>query len=168
LPVVTLEVRDVRPEELAEAGAVTVAAYAEFVRPGDADWEAYVDELRDVEARAARAVVLVAVEEPGGVLGTVTLELSTRIDDDFEPLEPYRAHVRMLAVRPDVRRRGVARSLMETCADRARAAGKRRLTLHTTERMVSAQAMYERLGFARSEDHVFPSGLVLLGYELAL
>jgi ribosomal protein S18 acetylase RimI-like enzyme len=164
----TLEVRDVRPEELAEAGAVTVAAYAEFVRPGDADWEAYVDELRDVATRAARAVVLVAAEEPDGILGTVTLELSSRIDDDFEPLAPDRAHVRMLAVRPDVRRRGVARALMEACAERARAAGKTRLTLHTTERMVAAQAMYQRLGFARSEDHVFPNGFVLLGYELEL
>ncbi|MDP9296852.1 MAG: GNAT family N-acetyltransferase [Actinomycetota bacterium] len=164
----TFEVRDVRPEELAEAGAVTVAAYSEFVRPGDADWEAYVEELRNVEARAARAVVLVAVEEPPGVLGTVTLELSSRIDEDFEPLEPDRAHVRMLAVRPEARRRGVARALMEACADRARAAGKRRLTLHTTERMIAAQAMYARLGFARSEDHVFPNGFVLLGYELKL
>ncbi|MDP9242576.1 MAG: GNAT family N-acetyltransferase [Actinomycetota bacterium] len=164
----TLEVRDVRPEELAEAGAVTVAAYAEFVRPGDADWQAYVEELRDVATRAARAVVLVAAEEPDGILGTVTLELSSRIDDDFEPLEPDRAHVRMLAVRPDVRRRGVARALMEACADRARAAGKTRLTLHTTERMVAAQAMYQRLGFARSEDQVFPNGFVLLGYELEL
>ncbi len=164
----TLEVRDVRPEELAEAGTVTVAAYAEFVRPGDADWEAYVEELRDVAARAARAVVLVAAEEPDGILGTVTLELSSRIDDDFEPLEPDRAHVRMLAVRPDVRRRGVARALMEACAERARATGKTRLTLHTTERMVAAQAMYQQLGFARSEDHVFPNGFVLLGYELEL
>jgi ribosomal protein S18 acetylase RimI-like enzyme len=164
----TLEVRDVHPEELAEAGAVTVAAYAEFVRPGEADWEAYVEELRDVATRTVRAVVLVAAEEPDGILGTVTLELSSRIDDDFEPLEPDRAHVRMLAVRPDVRRRGVARALMEACADRARAAGKARLTLHTTERMVAAQAMYQRLGFARSEDHVFPNGFVLLGYELEL
>jgi ribosomal protein S18 acetylase RimI-like enzyme len=168
LPVVTLEVRDVRPEELAEAGAVTVAAYAEFVRPGDADWESYVDELRDVGTRAVRALVLVAVDEPDGVLGTVTLELSSRIDEDFEPLEPDRAHVRMLAVRPDARHRGVARALMETCVDRARAAGKHRLTLHTTERMIAAQAMYARLGFARSEDQVFPNGFVLLGYELKL
>jgi ribosomal protein S18 acetylase RimI-like enzyme len=168
LPAVTLEVRDVRPEELAEAGAVTVAAYAEFVRAGDADWEAYVQELRDVATRAARAVVLVAAVEPDGILGTITLELSSRIDDDFESLEPDRAHVRMLAVRPDVRRRGVARALMEACTDRARAAGKSRLTLHTTERMVAAQAMYQRLGFARSEDQVFPNGFVLLSFELEL
>src|SRR5207253_10249596 len=56
-----LEVREARPDEFAEAGAVTVAAYEEFVRPGDANWVAYVDELRDVARRAEHATVLVAL-----------------------------------------------------------------------------------------------------------
>jgi hypothetical protein len=34
--------------------------------------------------------------------------------------------------------------------------------------MVAAQAMYDALGFLRSDDHVFPSGFVLLGYEMTL
>jgi ribosomal protein S18 acetylase RimI-like enzyme len=165
---VTFIVRDARPEEFPEAGAVTAAAYAEFVRPGDTDWERYLGTLRDVEARAARAIVLVAVEDGDGILGTVTLELADRIDDELGPLEPDRAHVRMLAVRPDARRRGVASALMRACVERALAEGKRRLTLHTTQRMVAAQAMYNSLGFTRSEDRVFPDGFVLLGYEMAL
>jgi ribosomal protein S18 acetylase RimI-like enzyme len=166
-----ITIREARPEEYAEAGDVTAAAYAEFVRPEDADWRAYVEELRDVRSRAARAVVLVAVDdasEDGRILGTLTLELSTRIDEDSPPLPEDAAHVRMLGVLPEARRLGVARSLMEEAERCARAAGKTRLTLHTTERMTAARKMYDSLGFSRAPDRVFPDGFVLLGYERAL
>jgi len=164
-----LAIREARPEEYTEAGDVTAAAYAEFVRPQDADWRAYVEELRDVESRAARAVVLVAVDNAGGrILGTLTLELSSRIDEDSPTLPEDAAHIRMLGVLPEARRLGVARALMEDADRRAREAGKRRLTLHTTERMKAAQAMYSSLGFSRVPDRVFPDGFVLLGYERAL
>jgi ribosomal protein S18 acetylase RimI-like enzyme len=167
-----ITIREARPEEYAEAGDVTAAAYAEFVRPEDADWRAYVEELRDVRSRAARAVVLVALddaeESDRRILGTLTLELSTRIDEDSPPLPEDAAHVRMLGVLPEARRLGVARTLMEEAERRARAAGKTRLTLHTTERMKAAQKMYDSLGFSRAPDRVFPDGFVLLGYERAL
>jgi N-acetylglutamate synthase len=74
----------------------------------------------------------------------------------------------MLGVLPEARRLGVARSMMEEAERRARAAGKTRLTLHTTERMKAAQKMYDSLGFSRAPDRVFPDGFVLLGYERAL
>jgi ribosomal protein S18 acetylase RimI-like enzyme len=167
-----IAIREARPDEYAEAGDVTAAAYAEFVRPEDAGWRAYVEELRDVRSRAARAVVLVAVDDAeegdGRILGTLTLELSARIDGDSPPLPEDAAHVRMLGVLPEARRLGVARSLMEEAERRARAAGKTRLTLHTTERMKAAQKMYDSLGFSRAPDRVFPDGFVLLAYERAL
>jgi hypothetical protein len=34
--------------------------------------------------------------------------------------------------------------------------------------MKAAQAMYERLGYERMEDRVFPDGFVLLGYTKRL
>jgi ribosomal protein S18 acetylase RimI-like enzyme len=169
-----IEIREAKPEEYSEAGDVTAAAYAEFVRPADASWNDYVEELRDVESRAARAMVLVAIDEggdggkPGRVVGTLTLELTGRIDDDAPPLPEDAAHIRMLGVLPDARRLGVARGLMQEAERRARAAGKTRLTLHTTERMQAAQRMYESLGFSRAADRVFPDGFVLLGYERPL
>lgn len=166
-------VREARPEEFAEAGDVTAAAYAEFVRPEDADWKAYVEELRDVERRAGRAVVLLAIDDVRTdtrerILGTLTLELSARIDEDSPPLPDDAAHIRMLGVLPQARRLGVASALMQEAERRARDAGKRRLTLHTTERMKAAQAMYGSLGFSRAPDRVFPDGFVLLGYERSL
>jgi ribosomal protein S18 acetylase RimI-like enzyme len=74
----------------------------------------------------------------------------------------------MLGVDPSERARGVARALMEASEARARAAGKTFMTLHTTRRMQAAQTMYERLGYRRLEDRIFPDGFVLLSYTKAL
>jgi ribosomal protein S18 acetylase RimI-like enzyme len=159
-----VEVREARPDEFTEAGAATALAYREFVRPGEASWEEYLDHIADVSSRAAVATVLVAVES-GRILGSATLELDERMDDDDPPLEPDEAHIRMLGVRPDARGRGVASALMDACFERARLAGRNRMTLHTTKRMTAARRMYEAMGFERLPDRVFPDGFVLLTYR---
>jgi ribosomal protein S18 acetylase RimI-like enzyme len=159
-----IEIREVRPEEHAEAGRVTALAYREFVRPEDSGLDEYLGRIADIAARAPRTVVLVAVER-GRVLGSVTVELEGRTENDEEPLAADEAHLRMLGVDPSARRRGVARALMEASVEHARDAGKRRVTLNTTERMKAAQAMYQAMGFRRTTDQIFPDGFVLLGYE---
>jgi len=166
-----MEVREATPEEHADAGRITAEAYREFVREGDDDWERYLARIADVGERADRTTILVAVED-GTILGSLTLELEGRVRDEDEqeqrPLDPHEAHIRMLGVAPAARARGVARALMAESEARARAAGKRLVTLNTTHRMKAAQAMYERLGYERGEDRVFPDGFVLLGYRKRL
>jgi ribosomal protein S18 acetylase RimI-like enzyme len=162
-----IEVREARSEEFAEAGRVTAEAYREFARAGDPDWAEYLERIADVEGRAPRATVLVAVEDDR-IVGTATLELDGRIDDDHGTLAPNEAHIRMLGVHPDARGHGVARELMATCEDRSRAAGRTLMTLNTTLRMQTAQRMYESLGYIREEDRVFPDGFVLLSYSKQL
>jgi ribosomal protein S18 acetylase RimI-like enzyme len=166
-----MEVREATEQEFPEAGRVTADAYREFIRPGDVDWERYLRRIADVAERADRTTVLVAVED-GRVLGSLTLELDGRVrgedDEDHRPLEPGEAHIRMLGVDPAARARGVARALMAESESRARAAGKTHMTLNTTMRMEAARAMYERLGYERTEDTVFPDGFVLLGYRKRL
>lgn len=162
-----MEVREIRPDEYEEAGRVTALAYREFVLPGETSWEEYLDDIADVRGRIGRSLVLVAVED-GRILGSATLELGERIDDDDPPLAADEAHIRMLGVHPDARGRGVARALIDACFERARGAGRSRITLHTTMRMKIAQTMYERMGFERLEDRVFPDGFVLLSFEKAI
>jgi ribosomal protein S18 acetylase RimI-like enzyme len=165
-----MEVREAIPAEFADAGRVTAEAYREFVRPGDDDWERYLLRIADVASRAGDTTIMVAVED-GRVLGSLTLELEGRVrdgDQERRPLDPGEAHIRMLGVDPAARSRGVARALMEGSEARARAAGKTFITLHTTLRMRAAQAMYERLGYRRLEDRVYPDGFVLLSYTKTL
>lgn len=157
-----IEIRRVRPEEHDEAGRVTALAYREFA--DNDDWDRYLEKIADVGVRAGVARVLVAVED-GQILGSATLELGERIDDEDSPLAPDEAHIRMLGVHPEARGRGVARALMEACFANAAAAGRTRMTLHTTQRMRTARTMYEAMGFERLPDRVFPDGFVLLTYE---
>jgi ribosomal protein S18 acetylase RimI-like enzyme len=163
----TVEIREARPDEYVEAGEVTALAYREFVRPNDADWEEYLERIADIEGRASRTTILVAVEDDR-ILGSATLELEGRTDDQDGELAPEEAHIRMLGIHPDARRRGIAKALMAACLERARRYGKTRITLHTTHRMRAAQAMYGSLGFERRDDLVFPDGFVLLTYERSL
>ncbi len=164
-----VQVRDARSGEYAEAGRVTAAAYRALLRPEDdlEDWGSYLARIADVADRARRTVVLVAVHD-GTILGSATLELDGRTEEDDDPLDPDRAHIRMLGIDPAAQGRGAGRALMLACEARARRAGKARITLHTTERMQIAQRMYASLGYERSEDHVFPDGFRLLGYAKEL
>lgn len=163
-----IEIREIRPEEYEDAGKVTSSAWREFL-PADPDpeWEAYLAEIADIRGRASRTVVLGAFED-GRPLGTVTLEVDEKIEGDGIPLAPDAANVRMLGVAPEARGRGVGRALMEAVIAEARARGKRAVTLNTTERMRSAVAMYEAMGFVRGRDAILGDGFRLRSYRLEL
>jgi GNAT superfamily N-acetyltransferase len=166
---VPIEVRAVRPQEYDEVGRITALAYREFAPPGNQDWGEYLSRIANVSQRAGRALVLGAFED-GRALGTVTVELDRRIEGghDRDPLEPDEAHIRMLGVDPEARGRGIGRVLMDAAVAEARRAGKRRMTLGTTERMVAAHRLYESMGFLRGPDQVFDDGFRLRTYELPL
>ncbi len=163
----TIEIREARPEEHDETGVVTATAYREFFGDADDDLRSYLAEIADVARRAPRTTILVAVDGDR-IIGSATLELDGRTDEDARPLGPDEAHIRMLGVHPDARGAGVGKLLMAACEERALAAGRTRMTLHTTTLMRAAREMYSSLGYERSEDRVFPDGFVLLGYTKQL
>ena len=159
-------VREASSREYAEAGRVTAEAYRQFAADGDDDdWHEYLEAIADVEGRADRTTIFIAIDGDR-IVGSATLELFDRVEREDDPtLHPEESHIRMLGVHPDARRRGVARALMDACFERARNEGKTFMSLHTTERMRDAQRMYEALGFERLDDRVFPDGFVLLTYR---
>ncbi len=162
-----VEIREALPEEYAETGVVTADAYREFFSDADAELRSYLEEIADVTRRAPRTTILVAVDGDR-IIGSATLELDGRTDEDAGPLAPDEAHIRMLGVHADARGAGVGKRLMAACEERAREAGRTRMTLHTTTLMRAAREMYASLGYERSEDRVFPDGFVLLGYTKQL
>lgn len=158
-------IRPVEPAEHDEVAALTVSVYAQVM--GELLSDEYRARLADVAARAAQALVLVAVAEPGGVLAALTY---VEEPGEFAEMGPDEASVRMLAVAPHARRRGLARALVGECLDRARRAGKSRVVLHTMDVMVEAQRLYESMGFVRHPVTDFPlsSGGCVIGYRLEL
>jgi ribosomal protein S18 acetylase RimI-like enzyme len=141
-----LVVRRARPEDLAAAGEVTVAAYAEFTEGPD---DHYIALLRDAAKRDREAELWVA-ERDGDVLGTVTIAL---------PGSPWReigaedeGEFRMLAVSPTARRQGVGEVLTRLVMERFRELGFRGVVLSSLAEMTSAHRVYERHGFRRAPD----------------
>ncbi|WP_130781314.1 GNAT family N-acetyltransferase, partial [Cellulomonas biazotea] len=134
------------------AGALAAEAYvADGLLSGD---DEYAAELRDAHRRAREAILLVAVvprsggtgEGTGGVVvGTVTL--APYGSSYAEVAEPGELEVRMLAVAPEARGRGVAEELMTEALRFAVADGARRVALSTSDAMRAAQRLYDRLGF---------------------
>jgi ribosomal protein S18 acetylase RimI-like enzyme len=155
------------PDELARLGEIVFAAY-EAIGALEGDDE-YVPELRDVERRAREAVVLVARDATSGeLLGCVTY-----VPDGSSPwaehLEEGEAAIRMLAVAPAAQGRGAGTALVAACLERARAAGRRAVFLHSLPVMTEAQRIYARFGFGRVPGRDWRvDGLLLMGYLLDL
>lgn len=164
-PFEPLTVRAIRPEEHAAVAELTVETYAKVL--GSLLDAEYRTELADVARRAEYAVVLVAVDGNGRLLGSVTYVPGLGPYAEFEGADE--AGIRMLVVAPSAGGRGVGTALVNACIARARADGRTRLGLHTTPSMVTAQRLYLRLGFRRAPERDWsPGDLRLLGYVLDL
>ncbi|MCL3860486.1 GNAT family N-acetyltransferase [Actinotalea sp. K2] len=160
----TLEIRRARPEDLDRVGDLTAHAYLadDLISPG----HEYLDELHDAAGRAGAAVVLVAVEGER-LLGTITL---TAYGSTYaEVARPDELELRMLAVDPAARGRGVGEALTRAAVHEGRATSALRVVLSTMTTMRAAQRMYERIGFDRAPDLDWTVGEhEMLGYSIEL
>ncbi len=157
-------VRPVRPEEYGDAGRQTRAGFTALFGEADAD---YLQMVADVAGRCDRTTVLVAVDDDGLIVGSITVELTGKVDPERD-LAPDEAHLRMLGVAPAAQGRGAGRALIEAAAALARAAGKGRLTLGTLPEMVAARHLYDRMGFRAGPPVEHSPGRCHLAYEMDL
>ncbi len=150
----TQSVRVVEPSELGriqEIGELTALAYLADGLVDSA--HPYIPTLRDASARAEHALLLAMVDGEGGegrIVGTVTLVPPGSVfaelahEDEFE--------LRMLAVSPIERGRGIGRELTAAALELAVERGAKRVVLSTMETMNVAHRLYERMGFTRRAD----------------
>ena len=163
-------VRPVREDEYDAVGDLTVAAYRAIPGAPSVAVDGYEHELRDVRGRAdAGAEVMVAVSAEGVVAGGVTY-VGDPSNKYAEFNDADAAGFRMLAVAPDQQNSGAGSALTKWCVERARATGRKRIIIHSTQWMTTAHRIYERLGFERAE-HLdwspFP-GFLLMAFVLEL
>lgn len=131
-------------------------------------WENYLENVMDVCSRLKEAELIVA-EISGHLAGAVTLYVdSTKSLQEGWPAGW--AGIRLLAVHPAYRGRGIGRALMEECVRRCRSRGITTIGLHTTELMAIARSMYEKMGFKRDTKFDFypRPGVVVMAYRLDL
>ena len=165
-------IRDAQPGDRDAILTVTLAAYEQYAATLTPPfWAMYRRSIQATLADVGTAAQIVA-EDGGALVGTVLL-----LPAGSAPATPGGTsttlpppEVRLLAVAPSARGKGVARALMEACIERARAAGAPALTLHTTDMMAVAMRLYERMGFARAPElDITPApGILAKGYRLPL
>lgn len=167
-----ITIRPAAPGEYTTLGEITAQAYLGDGLLDFGESDPYLDELRNVAKRAAEAEVFVAVAD-GRVLGGVTFVPAGGPMADIARAQE--AEIRMLAVSPAARGRGIGEALVRACMERARAVdgGCVRVVLSTQRSMHTAHRIYERLGFTRTPErdwNPLPDllDLSLLTYELTL
>jgi GNAT superfamily N-acetyltransferase len=163
--------RDSRDADQAAIQQVTIAAYQEYGPIMGDLWDLY---RRSILATLAdfRPAEQIVAEQDGELVGTVLL-YPARVPltgPNGSAITLDWPEIRLLAVAPAARGRGVGRALVDECLRRARQAGAAAITLHTTDMMAVAQSMYVRMGFTRAPELDFKPapGVTIKGYRLPL
>lgn len=145
-----VEVRSAVAEDLPAICLIVGAAYAEFepwLTP--ANWARMSGNIAKVIEPGAPGRLRVA-QLGDQLAGTVTyLPPGPK---DYHRVPPEWAVIRVLAVDPALRGRGVARALTEDCLALAREDHAPAVGLHTAEMMMAARALYEHAGFVCQHD----------------
>ena len=157
-------IRPAKDDELDAISSLIVDAYAEYAVHMSPDaWSTFASEIANVRGRMNDATLLVAAQEDR-LVGSVTIFAGWRGTQEGT------AGVRLLSVPPEHRGGGVGRALLEECVRRAKAAGKRRLVMTTTQEMAALRELTERMGFEREPalDTMPAPGVRFEGYALDL
>jgi ribosomal protein S18 acetylase RimI-like enzyme len=148
-----IEVRSAVAADLPAVHRIVSTAYAEFepwLTP--ANWARMMSNISKVVEPGAPGRLRVALLSDQ-LAGTVTyLPPGPK---DYRWVPPDWAVIRVLAVDPALRDRGVARALTEDCLALARADHAPAVGLHTAEMMVAARALYEGTGFLRQREFMY-------------
>jgi ribosomal protein S18 acetylase RimI-like enzyme len=163
-----LTVREARPDDRHAIVNVTLAAYQEYATQVPF-WDAYRKNILSTIANPHPATQLVA-DLDGTIVGTVLLYPAPPPGATIAPGQGRWPEVRLLAVAPSARGKGIALALMQDCVARARAAKADALTLHTMPAMQSALRLYTRMGFQPAPELNFQPApnFTVKGYRLTL
>lgn len=166
-------IREARPNEFGRLGQLMVAVYAGldgFPNPGEQP--RYYDMLSHIglmTEKPGAKLMVAAVGET--LLGAVVYfaDMAQYGSGGTATQEKGASGFRLLAVASEARGLGVGKALAEACIALAKASRHRQVIIHSTRAMQVAWAMYERMGFRRSEDLDFMQGeLPVFGFRLDL
>jgi ribosomal protein S18 acetylase RimI-like enzyme len=169
-----LTIRDLRHEEFDTLGRLMVEVYSSLEGfPTPSEQPQYYEMLANVgrftENPSAR--VLVAVSPESDLVGGVVYfsNMAEYGSGGIATTVVNASGIRLLAVSPKHRNIGAGKALTKACIQLAQEKDHSQVILHTTQSMRIAWELYERLGFARSEDLDFSQqGLSVFGFRLAL
>ncbi|WP_018757670.1 GNAT family N-acetyltransferase [Paenibacillus terrigena] len=145
-----IRIRDAEEFEQEAIAQVMIEAYQQYAHDlPQPRWEEYRDSIRNSVYGNATYARIVA-ELDGEIIGSVQMFLSSEAAYGKPELGIHSPIIRLLAVSPDYRGRGIATLLIQEAARRSVLLGYSTLHLHTSDMMASAVLLYERLGFERA------------------
>ncbi|MBO9128595.1 GNAT family N-acetyltransferase [Bacillus sp. 165] len=164
-----MKIRDAVKSELEFIREQRIQAYSEYTRAVSAEHWAALKKAISSDADIQPGVELIVAEVDGRIVGSVTLfpAKTDAYEGSIDELD-Y-PEIRMLAVAPEARGKGVATALVYECIRRAKAKGFVAIGLHTGEFMESAIKLYERIGFERLPEYDFEpagDGVVVKAFRL--
>jgi ribosomal protein S18 acetylase RimI-like enzyme len=138
-------VRDALDQEFDDVASLNVEAYREYSYTLTlGNWEKMQTSLCRV-AEVAKPGQLIVAQRDQELVGAVVYHPPGASNSRL--FQPEWASLRMLAVLPQHRTQGIGQQLSLECVHRAKQDKAEVFGLHTSEVMVAARKMYEKLGF---------------------
>lgn len=162
-------IRNALKKELYEIREQRLNAYSEHAQAVSAEhWQALKQAVSS-DADMQPGVELIVAEDNGKIIGSVALFPPK--SDAYEGIidELDYSEIRLLAVTPEARSKGVASALVHECIARTKEKGFETIGLHTADFMKSAMKLYERFGFERLPEHDFEpadDGVIVKAFRL--
>ena len=161
----------VRPARQGDRGRIerlTLEAYREHASVMEPSAWAALEQAVHASLADDAGVTRIIAEIDGVIVGSAALYAPDTAAYGSLASPTAWPEVRLVAVAPTARGRGIAHALVEECIRRARLAGATVLGLHTSRSMRAAVRLYERMGFVRDPERDFhPPGAELVeGYVL--
>jgi GNAT superfamily N-acetyltransferase len=162
-------IREALESELPYIREQRVSSYEEHaVKIPEGHWQALKQAISS-KADLQPGVDRLVAEIDGRIVGSVALfPAKTDAYEGYVEELDY-PEIRMLAVSPKARGKGVASALISECIKLAKVKGYNSIGLHTGQFMETAMRLYERLGFERLPQYDFEpadDGIVVKAYRL--
>jgi ribosomal protein S18 acetylase RimI-like enzyme len=159
-------VRDGLTHEWNDVADLVVAAYREYARDlTPENWQTMQTNLLKIVEVAQQGQLIIAQSDRELVGAVVYCPPGT---SDARMFQPEWASLRMLAVSPQHRGQGIGAQLSTECIRRAKQDKAAIIGLHTSELMLPAIRMYEKLGFDRDLELPRRLGIQFWRYVLKL
>lgn len=169
-PLSEIKIRDAHEDDRAAIRELTLKAYSEYAAVMAPTAWAGLDQAVRTALDTAEGAERIVAEQDGRIVGSVMLYPPSSDAYRGVTVRADAPELRLLAVAPEMRGRGIGQALVKECIQRARRMGAGELGLHTSKSMQPAIAMYRRMGFVRAPEQDFqPAGAELVeGYRLSL
>jgi GNAT superfamily N-acetyltransferase len=150
---------------------VSIAGHIQYAENIPQDiWDAYKEDILETTANVGGLAELIVAEMDGAIVGSVLILPRGSVMEEEDNEARKWPEIRLLAVAPAARSKGIGAALTKECVRRARESGVAAITLHTLDMMPVAMRMYEKLGFVRMPELDFhpEPGVVVKGYRYDL